>query len=189
MPPLGMRVFYDHQVFSLQNAGGISRYFYEIMRFMATVPDVQTELLLGIGGTVYPFRSLPPSKARVTQLRESLPPGMLRYVVNEILGNFAALSRGTMDIYHLTLYMRMPMVRARRVIATLPDELHQMQEYIEEKLAGIGKRFGNTHWDRVIATSATASAVVCAVNRIPRMKRDQADRMRASTREVRRLYK
>ena len=71
----------------------------------------------------------------------------------------------------------------------LPRELHQMHEYIEEKLAGVGKRFGNgQHWDRVIATSATASAVVCAVNRIPRTKRDQADRMRASAREVRRLY-
>jgi len=72
-----------------------------------------------------------------------------------------------------------------------PDEgeLHQMREYIDEKLAGVGKRFGNGHWDRVIATSATASAVVCAVNRIPRTKRDQADRLRASTREVRRLYK
>jgi exopolyphosphatase/guanosine-5'-triphosphate,3'-diphosphate pyrophosphatase len=71
----------------------------------------------------------------------------------------------------------------------LPRELHQMHEYIEEKLAGIGKRFGNGHWGRVIATSATASAVVCAVNRIPRTKRDQTDRMRASAREVRRLYK
>jgi exopolyphosphatase / guanosine-5'-triphosphate,3'-diphosphate pyrophosphatase len=71
----------------------------------------------------------------------------------------------------------------------LPDELHRLHEYIEEKLAGIGKRYANTHWDRVVATSATASAVVCAVNRIPRTKRDQADRMRASTHEVRRLYR
>jgi exopolyphosphatase/guanosine-5'-triphosphate,3'-diphosphate pyrophosphatase len=69
-----------------------------------------------------------------------------------------------------------------------PRELHQMHEYIEEKLAGVGKRVGSGHWDRVIATSATASAVVCAVNRIPRTKREQADRMRASAREVRRLY-
>jgi exopolyphosphatase/guanosine-5'-triphosphate,3'-diphosphate pyrophosphatase len=71
----------------------------------------------------------------------------------------------------------------------LPRELHQMQEYIEEKLAGTQKRFANGRWDRVIATSATASALVCAVNRIPRMKRDQADRLRASAREVRRIYK
>ncbi len=70
----------------------------------------------------------------------------------------------------------------------LAAELHQMREYIEEKLAGASRRFGG-HWDRVVGTSATASAVVCAVNRIPRTKRDQADRMRASAREVRRLYK
>jgi exopolyphosphatase/guanosine-5'-triphosphate,3'-diphosphate pyrophosphatase len=71
----------------------------------------------------------------------------------------------------------------------LPTELHQMHEYIEEKLAGVGQRFGTAHWDRVVGTSATASALVCAVNRIPRTKRDQADRMRASAHEVRRLYK
>jgi len=72
----------------------------------------------------------------------------------------------------------------------LPSQLHQMQEYIEEKLAATGRRFANgEHWDRVVATSATASAVICAVNRIPRTKRDQADRMRASAREVRRIYR
>jgi len=71
----------------------------------------------------------------------------------------------------------------------LPQELHQMKEYIDEKLAGVPKRLGTGRWDRVIATSATASAVVCAVNRVPRTKRDQADRLRASAREVRRLYR
>jgi exopolyphosphatase / guanosine-5'-triphosphate,3'-diphosphate pyrophosphatase len=68
-------------------------------------------------------------------------------------------------------------------------ELHRMQEYIEEKLAPIARRFGNSHWDRAVATSATASAVVCAVNRIPRTRREEADRMRAAAREVRRLYR
>lgn len=67
-------------------------------------------------------------------------------------------------------------------------ELHQMQEYVEERLAGLVRRFGPSGWDRVVATSATASAVVCAVNRVPRAKRDQADRMRASTPQVRRLF-
>lgn len=71
----------------------------------------------------------------------------------------------------------------------LESELHQMHAYIHERVAGIGKRFGNGRWDRVIGTSATASAVICGVNRIPRTKRDQADRMRASAREVRKLYR
>ena len=120
-----MRVFYDHQTFSLQNAGGMSRYFYEIMRFMATIPGVQTELFLGISGTVYPFRDLPCAQTRVTQFRETLSPGMLRYLVNEVLGNTAVLGRGKMDIYHLTYFMRMPMVRARRLVATHHDCTHE----------------------------------------------------------------
>jgi exopolyphosphatase/guanosine-5'-triphosphate,3'-diphosphate pyrophosphatase len=69
----------------------------------------------------------------------------------------------------------------------LPEQLHRMREYIEERIAGIPERFG-TGWDRAIATSATASAVVCAVNRIPRPRRDEADRKRASAAEIRKLY-
>jgi glycosyltransferase involved in cell wall biosynthesis len=116
-----MRILYDHQVFSLQNVGGASRYFYELMKFLADVHDVETELMMGMSGTVYPFQSLPHSRARVTQLPQWLPPGMLRYVANESMGNLAALAGGKVDIYHLTLYMRMPMVRAHRRVATLHD--------------------------------------------------------------------
>lgn len=120
-----MRVLYDHQVFSLQNAGGASRYFYELMKFMATVPDVQTELLLGITGTVYPFRKLDASKARVIGFPEWLKPGSLRYLANEAWSNATVPFRGRMDVYHLTEYMRMPMVRSRRVVATHHDCTHE----------------------------------------------------------------
>ncbi len=68
-------------------------------------------------------------------------------------------------------------------------ELHQMREYVSEKLADSVHRIGAGRWDRVIATSATASAVVCAVAGIPRSRRDEADRLRASTAQVRRLYR
>jgi exopolyphosphatase/guanosine-5'-triphosphate,3'-diphosphate pyrophosphatase len=48
---------------------------------------------------------------------------------------------------------------------------------------------GNAHIDRVVGTSATASAVVCAANQIPRARRDEADRHRATTAQIRRLYR
>jgi len=116
-----------------------------------------------------------------------------RLLIVDIGGGSAELIAGEHGTLRDSFSKPLGAVRLREIFLRndppLADELHQMQEYIEEKLAGIAKRFGNTHWDRAIATSATASAVVCAVNRIPRAKRDQADRMRASTREVRRLYK
>ncbi|HLW77311.1 MAG TPA: Ppx/GppA phosphatase family protein [Bryobacteraceae bacterium] len=66
-------------------------------------------------------------------------------------------------------------------------ELHQMAEFVDEKLEPAITRMG-LRWDRVIATSATAAAVVCAVNRVSRSRRDQADKLRASTAQIRKLF-
>lgn len=70
-----------------------------------------------------------------------------------------------------------------------PREIHQMHEYIEEKLAGAAQRLASGQFQRAIATAATASAIVCAINRVPRAKRESADRLRASTPEIRKLYR
>jgi exopolyphosphatase/guanosine-5'-triphosphate,3'-diphosphate pyrophosphatase len=68
-------------------------------------------------------------------------------------------------------------------------ELAQMEAYIEDRLSGVPHRFGPGPWDRAIATSATAAAVVCAINGVPRSKREAADKLRASAAQVRRLAK
>jgi len=67
-------------------------------------------------------------------------------------------------------------------------ELHQLTEFVDAKIEGAVARMG-LRWDRVIATSATAAAVVCAVNRVSRSRRDQADRLRASTAQIRTLHR
>jgi len=69
-----------------------------------------------------------------------------------------------------------------------PDELRRLNSYIEEKLSPFHKQHAGTKLDRVIATSATAAALVCAVNQIPRTKRDEADRMKANTSQLQELY-
>ncbi len=116
-----MRILYDHQLFSLQDAGGGSRYFSELMEFMAAAPGVQMELLLGMGGAVHSFQHLASEKTTVMSLGGSLPPGMWRYIVNEAISNAVAPFRGRMDVYHSTLYRCVPLVRARRVVATHHD--------------------------------------------------------------------
>lgn len=70
-----------------------------------------------------------------------------------------------------------------------PEELRRIHEYIDEKIAPALRKIGPRQFDRVIATSATAAAVVCAVNRIPRPRRDAADRLKASTTQVRRFFR
>lgn len=115
-----MRILYDHQVFSLQNAGGASRYHYELMRYLAGVPEINTFLFLGVSGCVYPFEELPKDRTRVTRLGSALKPGMARYVLNEFLGNIWS-AKDRFDIYHPTLYRSMPMGRATRLVVTHHD--------------------------------------------------------------------
>lgn len=66
-------------------------------------------------------------------------------------------------------------------------ELHQLTEFVDAKLDTAVDRMRG-RWDRVIATSATAAAVVCAVNRVARSRREHADRLHASTAQIRALY-
>ena len=68
-------------------------------------------------------------------------------------------------------------------------QLHQMHEYIQEKMASAVGRLGHQGWERAIATSATASAVASAVARLPRASRDEIDRLRVPAPQVRRLYR
>jgi len=70
-----------------------------------------------------------------------------------------------------------------------PLELHRMDEYIEEKLMTPLRKIGVGPFDRAIATSATAAAIVCAVNRVARARREEADRLKASVAQIRRFYR
>ena len=125
-----MRIFYDHQLFSLQNAGGASRYHYELLRYLAGVPDVRSDLFLGMNATIYPFRELASRNTRVMGFGGPLGPGGQRYMANEALGNCIAPFLGTVDVYHPTLYRLMPLVRARRIVATHYDCTHERHPHV-----------------------------------------------------------
>ena len=119
-----MRVFYDHQVTSLQDAGGISRYYFELVRAMLDASEpvdaFQPELLLGFNRSIVPFPSLRP-QARVSAISTSMAPGRLRYALNEAFTSMAAPSRGRFDVYHTTYQRVLPAIRKSAVIATHHD--------------------------------------------------------------------
>lgn len=69
-----------------------------------------------------------------------------------------------------------------------PEEINRLNRNIEEKLSPFLKQHGTEKFDRAIATSATAGAVVSVTNQVPRSKRDEADRLRATAGQVRDLY-
>ena len=64
-----MRILYDHQVFSLQDAGGASRYHFELVRNLQGLDEVAIELLVGLNGSVMPFATLQQARTRSIRLR------------------------------------------------------------------------------------------------------------------------
>jgi len=68
-----------------------------------------------------------------------------------------------------------------------PEDVAELEEYIEQQLAGPLRRVGRRAKARAIGTSATAAAVICAVNQVPSSDRDEADGLRARLPDIRRL--
>jgi glycosyltransferase involved in cell wall biosynthesis len=120
-----MRIFYDHQVFSLQDAGGASRYHYELIRNLQVCSDVEMELLIGLNNSVMPFASLEGDRTRVFGRTTRMKAGMGRYATNELLSSLVAPAHGKFDIYHPTLYRALPWVRRRRIVVTHHDCIHE----------------------------------------------------------------
>ena len=120
-----MRIYYDHQLCSLQDAGGASRYHYELAKYFSGLPDVETETFLGMNASVYPFDGLGSTKARVMSFTGPFPKGVLRYAANELIGNSIAPFRGKFDVYHPTHHRIMPLVRSRRIVITHHDCIYE----------------------------------------------------------------
>jgi exopolyphosphatase/guanosine-5'-triphosphate,3'-diphosphate pyrophosphatase len=68
-------------------------------------------------------------------------------------------------------------------------ELHRMEKFVDDRFDPVLRRTPPGRFDRMIATSATAAAIVSAIHRIPRSERDDADRMKATIVQIRKLYR
>lgn len=67
------------------------------------------------------------------------------------------------------------------------QQLDELEAFIDGKVVEMLKRSNGGGFDRVIGTSATAAAVICAINGITRQEREAGDRLRATTAQVGRL--
>ena len=120
-----MRILYDHQVFSLQDTGGISRYHYELVKSLQHFDEVSIAVLMGGNASVLPFSNLRNARTRVTAWKTRTRPGYTRYAINEALLSLLPPLRGKFDIYHPTLNRIMPVVRSHRIVVTQHDSTHE----------------------------------------------------------------
>jgi glycosyltransferase involved in cell wall biosynthesis len=120
---LRMRILYDHQITSLQDAGGISLFFYQLIRNLLKEPDVDITHLLGRFNSVIPFDSLSGPNYRVRGTRTHMKKGYLRYALNELLTSAPAAATGKFDIYHPTHFRNMLTVRSAAIVACHHDSI------------------------------------------------------------------
>lgn len=116
-----MRILYDHQVFSLQDRGGISRYYLELVRHISHLDDCVAEILLGYNKNLLSSSSSPNTKIHDFNGPFDIKPGKYRYALNEAISSLVLPFSGLFDVYHPTLYRCTPFARAARVVVTHHD--------------------------------------------------------------------
>lgn len=67
-------------------------------------------------------------------------------------------------------------------------DVSRLRQHVRERLAVPLETFRNAGIQRLVATSSTAAAVVCAANGVKRSRRDEADGMAATVTQVRDLF-
>ncbi|HEX6771154.1 MAG TPA: glycosyltransferase family 1 protein [Acidobacteriaceae bacterium] len=148
-----MRIAVDHQVTSLQDAGGMSRYHYELARHLRGVHDLSIHLLLGGQSSVLPFCSLQGSGIGVATWRSRLRPGYPRYGMNALWTAAIAPLRGRYDVYHATYQRAEPAIRHRALVATHHDATQERFPHLFRNAAAIRARKARLY--------ARANIVIC----------------------------
>jgi exopolyphosphatase/guanosine-5'-triphosphate,3'-diphosphate pyrophosphatase len=124
------------------------------------------------------------------QSRWPFPKG--RMVVIDVGGGSAEIMVGENGHLAEAYSKKIGAVRMREVfLKSEPPtklELAQLNEFIDQRLESVLRRLRPKTYDRAVATSGTAAAMMGSINGINRSKRDKVDRLRASMRQVRSFY-
>lgn len=155
-----MKVLYDHQIFTNQQYGGISRYFFELIkRFDGIEDSCEVATLLsnnayynkGVNSKLKPF--FPNSDSRLL--------GKISRTVNQQISSLG-VEKGNFDIFHPTYYNDyfIDKVKSKPFVVTFYDMIHEKLSNqfddlkLDKKIFDTKRRFLESS-DRIIAISET----------------------------------
>jgi glycosyltransferase involved in cell wall biosynthesis len=122
-----MHILYDHQIFTWQRYGGISRYYYELMSRICRMPSMNVSLFQGLHINEYDVPSLRDACKRYFGIKMPVSTHMIRAykAINCMLFNAVLHSGNKPDLYHQTYYSNVaPGYTGRRVVTVL-DMIHE----------------------------------------------------------------
>jgi len=151
-----MNIVYDHQAFSMQQYGGISRYFYEIATRISRYADVNITLFALIHLNQY-LRSSSFTKVVGLYCPPILKTARLRKSFNNLIGK-ALIKNYKPDIIHETYYQKDP-IRTKKVktVITIYDMIHDLfpeKFSIHDNLREL-KKIAIKRADKIICISKT----------------------------------
>ena len=100
-----MKVLYDHQSFTGITYGGVSRYFYELMRSFTGRPDIEFELSLRLSNNEYLDQASFSRHLRYRKFSQLRNVNRVASVLNRIY-SLQRIRAGQFDVFHPTYYHR-----------------------------------------------------------------------------------
>ena len=154
-----MKVAFDHQIFSFQRYGGISRYYFELASRLPAhdVSEVSVVAPLHINNYLAAGSARGFTRGKHIPDAFSDPYFILPNVV--LLANWfaapVAWSRSNADIVHETYFSMKPFGRARRRVVTVHDMTHELfpDEVVGARRTTAAKRTAVNRADHVICIS------------------------------------
>lgn len=166
-----MKIAFDHQIFTQQSYGGISRYFVRLMQGLIALGH-QADVIAPIHRNRY-LKDLPPERVHGVEL-DRFPPktGRLMMIVNDQLSKLN--TRGMrLDVLHETYYGAQPLYpSAKGRVITVYDMIHEKYaaNFSTNDPAIRHKRLAVDRADHVICISHSTKSDLCALFDVPEYK-------------------
>jgi len=121
-----MKIVFDHQIFSWQLYGGISRYFYEIANRIAATKGNDVEVFAPLYVNEY-FRRGGGLRPRGLKIPQSPRYARAKYWINRIISESTLRPRKNVDIFHETYFCQTDHCpcSAKRIV-TVYDMIHEI---------------------------------------------------------------
>ena len=129
-----IKVLYDHQIFTYQSYGGISRYFYELMTEFYLQQLIKFELSLVCSRNVYFKKSCFYSNNFFFKGNDSRPMSIISNLVNK-KDSINKLKAKNFDVFHPTYYNPyfLKYIDDKPFVLTIHDMIHELYPEIFSK--------------------------------------------------------
>ncbi len=145
-----MKILFDHQIFSTQRYGGISRYFYELMKRFEDMNEITSQLSVRFSNNYYIRDSGMVSSDYLLEKLDFRGKDRLRVLLNK-RSSVRDIKEQNYDIIHPTYYdpYFLKYIDKKPFVLTIHDMIHE----IYPELAGSNRII--IEWKKVLAEKAT----------------------------------